>query len=204
MHDHAHPIYLVRHGETAWNVEDRLQGRLDSPLTARGLAQAQGIGRALAPILAALGNFALWASPQGRAQATLAAAAHSGRWNAGHALLDARLAEITYGQWDGMSRREIEAAHPGMLDYRLRHHWSFVPPQGESYAMVAARVVELLDAAIAEAQRQAVVIFSHGAVGRVLRGHYARLAWRQIVKLDEPQDAFYRLWRGKVERIEAA
>lgn len=203
MHDHAHPIYLVRHGETVWNVEDRLQGRLDSPLTARGQAQAQGIGRALAPILNAHTGFALWASPQGRAQATLVAAAHSGRWNGDHARIDARLAEITYGDWDGMSRPEIAAAHPGMLAYRLRHHWSFVPPQGESYAMVAARVIGLLDEALAEAQRQAVVIFTHGAVGRVLRGHYLRLPWRQIVRLDEPQDAFYRLWRGQAERIEA-
>jgi len=203
MHDQSFPIFIVRHGETDWNIIERLQGRRDSPLTLRGREQARLVGVALAAELTGAESYMVYASPQGRVQATLELAQAGFASPPARYVEDQRLVEITYGDWDGMSRAEIEAAHPGMQAYRLRHHWSFVPPRGESYAMVAARVRPVLDDILAEARRQIVLVFTHGAVGRVLRGHYGRMPWRQVVRLEEPQDAFYRLWRGQIEKIEA-
>jgi probable phosphoglycerate mutase len=65
-------IYLVRHGETTWNATGRQQGRLDSPLTAKGFGHAQSVGRTLRPVLAGAGKVTVETSPLGRAQATAA------------------------------------------------------------------------------------------------------------------------------------
>ena len=64
-------IYLIRHGETTWNREGRVQGHLDSPLTERGIAQAKAAGRTLRPLLNGE-NFLLLTSPLGRARQTAA------------------------------------------------------------------------------------------------------------------------------------
>src|SRR5215212_2254486 len=66
-------IYLVRHGETVWNMASRFQGALDSPLTEKGHAQARSTGRLLASLLPACADATLVVSPLGRAQATAAA-----------------------------------------------------------------------------------------------------------------------------------
>ena len=62
-------IYLIRHGETAFNAERRYQGGLDSPLTARGEAQARAMGRMLRDLVDPA-TVALFASPRGRTVAT--------------------------------------------------------------------------------------------------------------------------------------
>ncbi len=117
-------FFIARHGETVFNVSGRWQGQGDSPLTARGLAQARELGRALAhePITA------VYSSDLGRAAQTAQAVAE------GHALdvwLEPRLREIDVGRWTGKSGEEIEAEYPG-----ARRTWADAPssmrlPQGE-------------------------------------------------------------------------
>ncbi len=188
-------IYLVRHGETAFNAAGRMQGALDSPLTARGLSQAQRMGVTLKGLVRR--PFAIVASPQGRAQHTARIIAEVLGTNAVGA--DARLREITLGSWDGRTHREVDATHPGLRD---RVDWHFHAPDGESYQAMRER----LGAWLKDARGQAddLVAVSHGVAGRVLRGLVMGMTPEQALSLQIPQDAVFRLHADRVERIDCA
>ncbi|MCH7942426.1 MAG: histidine phosphatase family protein [Proteobacteria bacterium] len=87
-------IYLVRHGETEWNRAGRMQGQLDSPLTARGEAQALRIGETLCELLDGV-DFELVASPLGRTRATAAIIARALDRDPEAMTTDERLMEMT-------------------------------------------------------------------------------------------------------------
>lgn len=198
----AHPIFLFRHGETEWNAIGRIQGRLDSPLTARGRAQARAMGLALkATAGAACDGMLLYASPLGRVRETVTLAAEAAGLDIASCRFEDTLREITWGEWDGMTRAEIAQRTPGAMAERERAKWHHLPPGGESYDAAARRVRPFLDAVLTSAAERPVALFSHGALGRVLRGLYMALPAEKIVDLDEPQDAFHRLQAGAVARI---
>lgn len=185
------PIYLLRHGETEWNATGRIQGAKDSPLTERGRRQAQAMGLALRQALAGAAP-PLYCSPLGRAQQTLEILCETARLDSTTARFDERLGELSWGAWDGMTRTEIEAAYPGALAARLAAHWTYRPPQGDSYADLSARLQPFLD----DVAREGGIVVSHGAAGRVLRGLHLKLSPQEIVALAEPQDVVFRLDAG--------
>ena len=202
-----HPIYLFRHGETVWNAEKRAQGYLDSPLTEAGRAQARAMGCALAQELARAGyrppHVIVRSSPLGRVRQTLAIAAEAAGLVHDEACHDHRLREMSWGDWDGLNGVEIEARWPGAMAARRLDHWSYSPPNGESYIVVAERARRALDDILARAADRPVAVFAHGGIGRVLRGLFLGAPQADILKMDQPQDAFYRLHRGATERIGA-
>lgn len=193
----AGTIYLVRHGETEWNREERIQGHLDSPLTPKGRHQARAAGRLLGRLIEDPAALALYASPLGRARQTADIVADALGLGAQPWRHDERLKEITWGDWDGRTHAEIEARWPGGLDRREARHWTAVPPGGESYAMLASRVESWLKSLSGHECR---VLVAHGTLGRVLRGLYLGLSNVETLALDEPQNALFRLARGGVER----
>lgn len=198
----THPVFLFRHGETEWNAAGRIQGRLDSPLTTRGRQQAHAMGLALkATAGAACAQILIYASPLGRVRETVTLAAEAAGIDAAGCRFEDRLREITWGQWDGMTRAEIDQRTPGAMAERERAKWHHLPPGGESYDAAARRVRPFLDAVLTSAAERPVALFSHGALGRLLRGLYLALPAEKIVNLDEPQDAFHRLQAGTVARI---
>ncbi len=193
-------IYLVRHGETEWNRTGRMQGRLDSPLTPRGEAQARAVGGTLRGM--AVDDFEMVASPLGRTRATAAIIAQALGRDPETIVTDPRLQEMTWGDWDGMTRAEIDASDPAAWAQRMAGKWDYSPPGGgESYAMVAKRVTDWL--AERDPDRPLIVI-SHGGTGRVVRGLYARLTPVETLAQEEPQDAFYLLRDGQIGRIDTA
>jgi broad specificity phosphatase PhoE len=189
-------ILLVRHGETEWNLQRRIQGRLDSPLTERGRAQAHAIGQ-LVRSLPDAAFVRIVASPLGRAQRTAEIiAAHLDA--EAELVIDDRLREISVGSWDGLTYRDIEIRSPGVFDGDGRHDWYFRAPDGETYAAFAARVAEWL-AEVTEARL--LVAVTHGIVSRVARGLYARLPRAMALTLPVPQDKIFRLAEGAIEEI---
>jgi broad specificity phosphatase PhoE len=191
-------IYLTRHGETLWNRDGRFQGRLDSPLTPRGIGQARRMGETLARHVRERAGWTIVASPLGRAQHTARIIAGVLGIAAERIETESLLAEVDIGAWAGLELEEIEAASPGALDGSTRHDWYFRSPDGETYDAMAGRIAAFLAAA---ATRERLIVVAHGVTGRLLRGLYLGLPGAAALELEVPQDAIFRLHGGGVERI---
>jgi probable phosphoglycerate mutase len=188
-------ILLLRHGETQWNVERRFQGQKDSPLTARGRAQARAMAALVRDLVEREPHPAwrLLASPLGRAHDTARAVADA----TGLPLeTDARLMEINVGDWEGLTWGEVSAGRA-----ESSRHWIFDAPGGETHDEIQARIEDFLAGLPPEPERR-VILVSHGASGRVIRGVYTGLDREAMLDLDVPQDAVYRLQNGQIDRFD--
>ena len=148
-------LYILRHGETRWNAENRMQGALNSPLTPRGEMQAAHQGEILRGC--DLTGFRFLCSPQGRAVQTAAIAlaeiAHDIH-------TDDRLREIGVGDWSGLLRDTLPmpgGPDPYMAQYEMA-------PNGEGIARLTDRVQAFLDDLDGPA-----VLVTHGITSRVIR-----------------------------------
>jgi probable phosphoglycerate mutase len=155
-------IYVLRHGQTEWNLEGRYQGRKDSPLTDKGRGQAQEQGRLLQAAQIDWNETDAFCSPQMRALTTAQIALDDLDVTIRQ---DARLCEISFGHWEGRTFAEIEAESPELDHDGDPFLWHFFAPGGESYEDMAARVQSFLD----DLKRPAVIV-THGITSRVLRG----------------------------------
>lgn len=194
------PLYMLRHGETAWNTERRMQGSKNSDLTPRGRVQALAMGRTLkAELEREPGPTIFLRSPLGRTRETSEIVGRelgiaSGEWRE-----DIRLAELSYGTWEGFSWAEIEIDHPTALaDWRADPH-GYCPPGGETHIDLRRRCEAVLTEIATSGVRTVVV--SHGVSGAVVRGLNLGLDARAMFVLEKPQDAFFRLMAGQEERI---
>lgn len=191
-------LYLLRHGQTIWNRERRLQGALDSPLTLRGVEQARRMGETLGRQLVNPAAYALYVSPAGRALQTAAIVCDVLGLDYGACRVDERLRELSWGDWDGLTKYEIERHAPGELARRERHIWEYAPPGGESYGHVAARV-QAWRAEVAGERR--LIVIAHGTLGRVLRGLHLGLSPSEMLAQEAPQDGLFRLHDDGLELI---
>ena len=136
-------IYYIRHGETAWNAEGRLQGTQDIPLNDLGRRQAAQAGSILADLFARDGrdkaSLSFVASPLGRARAPWIGA-RGAKLPPGDYALDDRLREIGYGAWEGSTLAEMQAQDPELFARRQIEKWTVSPPGGETYASVQLRM----------------------------------------------------------------
>lgn len=196
------PLYILRHGETAWNTERRMQGNKNSDLTELGRRQALAVGRALKAELAlAPGPTVFWRSPLGRVRETAEIIGRELGLAATDWREDDRLKELSYGQWEGQSWQEIEAVQPNALnDWKADPH-GFCPPGGETHFELRRRSAEFL-AEVAAAGVRTVVV-GHGVSGAVVRGLHLGLSAEAMFVLPKPQDAFFRLLDGREDRIAA-
>ena len=187
-----HTIWYVRHGETVWNIELRLQGRTDSPLTERGRAHAAENARTLAECVPDIAALPFVASPLGRARASMEIIRERLGLSVESYAVDDRLAEMGVGAWEGMTLEEVRSTQADVWAAREAAKWTHLPPGGESYAQVAARLVDWAGGLGGD-----VVVVAHGAVGRILRGLNLGLSNERIPFFDTPEhDRVYRLSRG--------
>ena len=196
------PLYMLRHGETAWNTERRMQGSRNSDLTERGRAQAIAMGRALTAELAREERPTIFLrSPLGRTVETSLIVGRELGLDPSAWRDDARLVELSYGQWEGSTWTEIEAHTPNALAHWKADPESYRPPGGESHADLRLRAAAVLADIIASNLRTVVV--GHGVSSAVLRGLNLGLDARAMFVLEKPQDAFFRLTPGTEEKIPA-
>ena len=197
---HAADIFLLRHGETVWNRERRVQGHLDSPLTPLGLDQARRYGTRLKELLGQEDGYRLVASPLGRALHTATIVAEVLGRTPDQITTDDRLKEMAWGRWDGMTAAEIEALDAELWQARIDDRWTRPPPGGgETQQDILDRATAWLGSVAADAR---LVVVAHGALGRAVRCAYEGLPPAAMLDLDQPQDAFFRLRGGVVTRIE--
>jgi probable phosphoglycerate mutase len=159
--------FIARHGETVFNAVGRMQGNAaHTPLTRTGFAQAEAMGEALLARLGPKPKLDLWASDTGRALQTLAIIAEHLELDWHEARTDRRLAEIDVGSWGGRYYRDVAAEMRSRSDPETG--LLAPPPDGETYAQVAARLESWLGET-GEPQGDRLVVM-HGFSSRVLRG----------------------------------
>jgi broad specificity phosphatase PhoE len=163
----APTIYYIRHGETDWNAQGRLQGGRDIPLNDLGRKQATLAGGILAGLLAREGRSAqsldFVASPLGRARRTMELVRGALSLPPQGYALDDRLREIGYGRWEGSTFAQMRASDPELFAKRRADKWKVPPPDGESYAEVQARMRDWYDGLTAD-----TVAVAHGGTARAL------------------------------------
>ncbi len=191
-------VYVVRHGQTDWNAECRLQGQADTDLNATGERQASANGRRLAGLIADPSAFDFVASPMLRTCRTMELARRAMGLDPFAYRTDPRLVEINFGDWQGFTFAELEASYPGAYRTRQADKWDFVPPgaAAESYEELSVRVCPFF-----EALRQDTVCVTHGGVIRVLFRLVARLSKDEATALDIPQDKVLRVSGGRLEWV---
>lgn len=156
-------ILVIRHGETDWNAQGRLQGTLDTPLNNRGLKQAALAAR----LLKERDIQVIYASPMLRARRT--AEIISEAIGAPVVFRDG-LREKDFGAMQGLRVDEIDALYGGML-WEMRSVLDLAPPGGESSTDVIQRLIPVIEEI--KALKQRTLIVTHGAVARVLYGMLA-------------------------------
>jgi probable phosphoglycerate mutase len=180
-------LYLIRHGETDWNREQRYQGQTDIPLNDTGRAQARRNGATLKSLLQDHGSVHFVASPLIRTTETMRLVRAALDLPADDFARDDRLKEQHFGHWEGCLWRDLPQIDPVGFAARQADMWGWTPRGGENYDMLEARVAAWLDTV-----RGPTVVVTHGNVSRALRGLLLGLDRRSVPKLEVPQD---KLWR---------
>ena len=164
-------LILVRHGESTWNAEERLQGQLDPPLSDRGREQA----RALAPVLDGLPHERVICSDLARARQTAELLGLQ------PARLDPAWREIDVGSWAGRTAAEIDAQSPELTNWRGGPRTA---PDGETWDAFSARVGGAVDALVEAGGSWMVVC--HGGCIRVAVAH---ITGADALRLGSPPNA---------------
>ncbi|MBT2131243.1 histidine phosphatase family protein [Aliiroseovarius lamellibrachiae] len=180
-------IYVIRHGQTEWNVAQRHQGKLDSPLTDKGREQARLMGGILQRQNLDLSKVKFFSSPLGRARKTadIALAGFNVALQG-----DDRLSEIDFGQWEGKTQSEIDLGWPELSKLAEEDPivWNFQSPGGESLTDLEHRC----DAFLAELSGPAV-LFTHGILSRVIRARWLGLNPYEMLELPGGQGVIFHL-----------
>jgi probable phosphoglycerate mutase len=194
-------LYYVRHGLTDWNAAGRLQGRLDVPLNQTGRAQAACCGEILRDLLGRDGLAAAdldhVSSPLGRACTTMEVMRATLGLPPADYRVDPRLAEISFGEWEGLTYREVLEREPEVAAQREAHKWRFLPPGGESYEQLAVRVGAWLATATPD-----TVVCAHGGTGRALVALMGIAPPDEAVHQSIDQGVVYVFEQGRLTRSE--
>ena len=179
------PFYLIRHGQTDWNAEGRFQGSVDIPLNDIGRGQAKRNGIAFKAELADVTGWRFISSPLSRARETMEIVrSHAGLTPSDYAL-EPLLREVSYGDWERQTIEEITKVNPQGIADRAGNKWGYIPPNGESYAMLAERVRTVLTRLDGP-----TVITAHGGVLRAIYFLIGDMDAEEAAIADVPQDKF--------------
>jgi broad specificity phosphatase PhoE len=172
-------IFLVRHGETEWNRQSRLQGSQNSALTPSGVQQAHQVKKSLEPYSI---DFA-YVSPLQRARDTIEIILKDR--NLEEVIVE-NLREINLGPWEGKTRKETELSHPD--EYRAFWQKSelFNLPGAETYLELQERVVEELESIFLKGKNKNSLIVSHWIAIKVALAHYTSTSLSDLSSISDP------------------
>ncbi len=159
-------LLLVRHGETAWNVEGRFMGQRDIPLDAMGRRQVDALAKRLADERPAL----IYASDLSRARDT-ALAIQSSLAARVDIRFDVRLREMRFGDWEGFTFDELKARDPQAVELWEKDWVHVTPPNGEALPAFSERVAAIYQELYTTYADQTVTVVGHGGSLQLLIAH---------------------------------
>lgn len=170
-------LYLIRHGQTDWNVEQRWQGQSDISLNATGRQQAAGLAAELTTV-----NFsAIYSSDLSRAYETAVALS---RIKGIPIKRDPRLREIHQGEWQGLRESDIQALYGNAFQKRKQNPQHIAPPGGETVIQVRDRVISAVNDICTSHPKERIALVSHGFALALIQVHFTQLpieaAWQII------------------------
>ncbi|BFH13723.1 histidine phosphatase family protein [Paenibacillus melissococcoides] len=176
-------LYLTRHGQTEWNVEERMQGHKDSPLTSLGVLQAEWLQQRLEPVRLD----AVYSSSSLRAWRTA-------RIAAGHKQVSIRpmdeFMEINLGLWEGQHIEFIENQFGQQYLHFFNRPDLYQPTGcGETYEQLISRVIPAIDSIISRHQGETVLIVTHRITLKTIMGYYGNKTLHELGSLPDIQSA---------------
>lgn len=154
-------FYFVRHGQTVWNVEDKICGRTDSPLTEQGHKQAIETGEKI--LAEGIQADEILYSPLSRAKDT---AMHISEITGIPARVEPRLVEQCFGKWEATSPRNAEDFVKAKECFAVSHEG------GESTLRLAQRIYNLLDDVKKESEEKTYILVAHNGIARVVQSYF--------------------------------
>lgn len=185
-------IYLLRHGQTVWNVEARYQGQLDSSLTQKGEEQARTNAKKLSKYID-IKAFKFFASPLGRAKATAEIIAEFNNMKCSEIIFKEALQEFHYGIFEGKTKAFCQRTYAREFTEREANKFTYQIEGGESYVKVYERLHLWLESVKDE---EVIVVVAHEMINRALRGIYCKLKNDEMLILRQANDTLIKLENG--------
>jgi len=154
-------VYIVRHGQTAWNLEEVFRGRADIPLDDTGKKEVHLVGEALQNETI----HAIYSSPLSRSMETAENLAKFQKIPVSplEAIID-----ISYGDWEGVSLEEIAEKYPDLYSLWLKEPHSIRFPKGETLEEVRTRTLAALENLVSKHQNETIALVAHRVPNKVL------------------------------------
>lgn len=189
-------LYVTRHGQTDYNAEMRFQGRLDIPLNNVGRQQAKQNGQVLRELLGdAATDFDFVSSPMIRARQTMEIVRSQISDDLPAYRTDDRLIEVSFGDWEGSTLKELEKEAPALFAERERDKWYFTPPgeRAESYEDITTRVDDFLSSI-----DRPTLCICHGGIIRAMFRLVGKLDGLSAATALIPQDKVLKINQGEI------
>ena len=169
-------LIFIRHGQTDWNVQGKIQGSYDSELNATGIEQAMSLSEKLFNLNYKFSK--IYSSPQKRALKTAEILSKSS--NVDYISVK-DLQEMNMGKWEGLSWKEVEEQYPNEYkEWYLNRRYTKTP-DGEAYQDMLERVLKAIHKIINE-NNEDVVIVSHSAVIMCLQCYVTNTPFNDMLK----------------------
>lgn len=184
-------IYIIRHGQTLWNLESRKQGHKDSPLTIKGISQAHNVCKILEKENIDFNKCELFVSPLFRAKqyAQIITETLGIRDKIQYEDL---IKEHGFGGWEGLTQKEVDCNFPGESEIRKKDRWNYIiPGGGESYEIISQRAKCFLKRN--QDPDKDIIMICHEMISKVTRGILLNLDQSDILDLGHPQDTIYKI-----------
>ncbi|ELB2919840.1 histidine phosphatase family protein [Vibrio parahaemolyticus] len=187
-------IFVLRHGETEFNADKKLQGHCNSSLTSKGSDQARRVGTTLKQYVENR-PFRVYSSTLGRALQTSQIVCEELNYSYENLNKEPRLKEFSLGEWEQRTIPSLEQEIPNLL---AQNDWYLQAPNCETYESVRERLSSWLSDV---AHDEDIVVVSHGLTGIVLRGLLLGMDYTQVWQQDLPQNAFFIIEDGRITRV---
>lgn len=174
-------IFLIRHGETDWNISGRIQGYSDVELSKTGICQARLLKKFPFPDIDAIYSSDL-------SRAFITAKILSERFNIS-INVSKNFREINFGNWEGQFIRDLIEKNDQEFKKVFTHPEEVLPPNGETFAHCQMRVMTELKKIISKHENQQILIVAHGGVNRLIICSILKVSIQQIWALEQSNTA---------------